>query len=162
MNQELKWAVALVFRHKGSEQMSESKFVLTASMDLNWFSPKDAQRLLDSALEHKLLNKLDGSLTPAFDAKELDIPMDFKPDTDILDMRRPAAVNADDPIMNLVAWIMDGSGLEKKDVIARANEKQERLNVEMEVALLMLANELELPLGDRVSTAEKRLRARSA
>src|SRR3989441_11397846 len=52
---ELRDAIALLFKRKGRDELSEREFVLSASMDLRWFPPRDAQRLLQLGLETKLL-----------------------------------------------------------------------------------------------------------
>ena len=43
---ELRDAIALLFKRKGRDELSEREFVLSASMDMHWFPPRDAQRLL--------------------------------------------------------------------------------------------------------------------
>ena len=39
---ELRDAIALLFKRKGRDELSEREFVLSASMDLRWFPPRDA------------------------------------------------------------------------------------------------------------------------
>src|SRR3989441_2850660 len=64
---ELRDAIALLFKRKGRDELSEREFVLSASMDLHWFPPRDAQRLLQIGLETKLLESQSGTIRPAFD-----------------------------------------------------------------------------------------------
>ena len=62
--EELRDAIALLFKRKGRDELSEREFVLSASMDLRWFPPRDAQRLLQIGLETKLLESRDGTIRP--------------------------------------------------------------------------------------------------
>ena len=64
---ELRDAIALLFKRKGRDELSEREFVLSASMDLRWFPPRDAQRLLQLGIESKLLESREGTIRPAFE-----------------------------------------------------------------------------------------------
>src|SRR2546426_1122253 len=71
---ELRDAIALLFKRKGRDELSEREFVLSASMDLRWFPPRDAQRLLQLGLETKLLESQSGTIRPAFDVSAVEVP----------------------------------------------------------------------------------------
>src|SRR6266436_4863855 len=76
---ELRDAIALLFKRKGRDELSEREFVLSASMDLRWFPPRDAQRLLQIGLETKLLESHEGTIRPGFDVSSVDVPRDSVP-----------------------------------------------------------------------------------
>ena len=79
--------VAVVFSRKGKESMSEKEFVLTLSKELRWFPPKDAQKLLDFAIEQNLIvRRKGGKITPDFvvsDAASM-VPEHFRPGKNLL------------------------------------------------------------------------------
>src|SRR3989442_10973414 len=59
--EELRDAIALLFKRKGRDELSEREFVLSASMDMHWFPPRDAQRLLQLGVETNLLESQVGA-----------------------------------------------------------------------------------------------------
>src|SRR2546428_6093964 len=71
--EELRDAIALLFKRKGRDELSEREFVLSASMDMHWFPPRDAQRLLQLGLETKLLESQGGAIRPAFDVAAVEV-----------------------------------------------------------------------------------------
>jgi len=78
MVKELTQAVTLLFRRTGMSPQPRKQLVMIASMELHWFSPSDAQRMLDKCIELKLLKETEGGLyIPTFDIKERDVPIDF-------------------------------------------------------------------------------------
>jgi hypothetical protein len=62
---ELKKCLSHIFIY-GSKRLSEKDFIFFISMELRWFSPKDAKRLLDIALENELLSLEDGKVKPKY------------------------------------------------------------------------------------------------
>ncbi len=129
--EELKRAVALLFKIKGKESLTEKEFVFSASMDMRWFSPKEAQRLLDLSREAELLSLEGGELTPTFDVKEVETPMDFTPTADVL------KVEVDEIFPRMVRAICKESERPRKEVVSTINGIQERMGVYAEVAALI-------------------------
>jgi len=109
-------------------------------MELRWFSPKDAKRLLDIALENELLSLEDGKLKPKFDYKEIDVPTDYRPSKNILVTSQP-----EKPEKNILSTIVDEiaahTSIEKKELFSMINKKRERMNVDIEVAALLVGME---------------------
>ncbi len=142
--EELRRAVALLFKRKGKDRLPEKEFVFSASMDLRWFSPKNAQKLLDNAVASGVLRREGGDVEPAFDVASIDVPMDFAPSDDVL--RPPARILARVPVES-----------EEVELIARVNAIQERMNVTLEVAALLMALERGGEVGDLLDEVESAL-----
>src|SRR3989442_6981761 len=134
---ELRDAIALLFKRKGRDELSEREFVLSASMDLRWFPPRDAQRLLQLGLETKLLESQGGAIRPAFDVNSVEVPRDYVPTSAILDVPTPAS---EDVFLRIVDAIAAKTRTDRKSVIASVNGGPEKLDVEVEVAALPAAN----------------------
>lgn len=132
--EELRRAVAILFRRKGKSSMTEKDFIMAASMDLRWFPPKDAQRLVQSALKAGLIRSEEGHLTPTFDTNLTEVPLDFRPS--------PQALKAEstkrDIFLEIVSRIASASGRPEREVVAEANATQEGLGVRVEVAALIV------------------------
>src|SRR5207249_10541064 len=91
--EELRNAIALLYKRKGRDSLTEREFVLSASMDLRRFPPRDAQRLLQVGLETKLLESRDGTIRPDLDASTVEAPPAYVPNPPNLAM--PTPVDAD-------------------------------------------------------------------
>ncbi len=149
----LKRTIALLFRRKGRNRMSEQEFVLSASMDLRWFPPRDAQRLLDLSLLKGLVTLEEGGVEPAFDLEAVEVPLHFVPTTDILQ-------DASDLFDRLLDEITRAASRPRKDLAARVNSIQRWLGVYVEVAALLAGEELTVDLTSFYPEVEAMMRER--
>ena len=152
--EELRDAIALLFKRKGRDELTEREFVLSASMDLRWFPPRDAQRLLQIGLDSKLLESRDGTIRPAFDVAAVEVPRDYTPTVAIL--ASPTPVD-EDLFFQIVDGIAAKTGADRKAVIRRVNEIQDRMDVEVEVAALIAARQSGVDVAPFLSAVKARL-----
>ena len=152
--EELRDAIALLFKRKGRDELSEREFVLSASMDMHWFPPRDAQRLLQLGLETKLLESQGGAIRPAFDVSAVEVPRDYIPTSAILDI--PTAVS-EDVFLRIVDAIVAKTKTDRKSVIASVNAVQEKLDVEVEVAALVAAHQAGVDVTPFLPAVKSRL-----
>jgi len=151
---ELRDAIALLFKRKGRDELSEREFVLSASMDLRWFPPRDAQRLLQLGLETKLLESQGGAIRPAFDVSAVEVPRDYIPTSAILDVPTPVS---EDVFLRIVDAIATKTQTDRKSVIASVNAVQEKLDVEVEVAALVAAHQIGVGVTPFLPAVKSRL-----
>ncbi len=123
-------AVAAPFRHRGSERIAESEFVVALSLDRDWFSPDQAKRLIDVATGRGLLRRDGDDLVPTFDPDGVEVPEGFTPDDELL--REPAPFEA--VLDSLVA-----AGHEKHEAVGAINGLQRDLGVTAEAAAVVYA-----------------------
>jgi len=112
---------------------------MAASMDLRWFNYTGAQRFLGAAVAAGLLASRDGVLRPAFDVTQVDVPLHYKPSVDLLTAVPPPG---EDLFQELLEAIVASGALDARAAIARVNEKEERQDVEIEVAALLVLAEV--------------------
>ena len=151
---ELRDAIALLFKRKGRDELSEREFVLSASMDLHWFPPRDAQRLLQLGLETKLLESQGGAIRPAFDVSSIEVPRDYVPTSAILDVPTPVS---EDVFLRIVDAIVATTRTDRKSVIASVNAVQAKLDVEVEVAALVAAHQVGVEVTPFLPAVKSRL-----
>jgi len=148
---ELETCLALLFRRKGKNILTEKELVFSASMDFRWFTPKEAQRLLELGIRRGLLVKTDGLVKPNFDYKRIDIPATYRP--------TQSAILDEPEDVSLFARILDAisaaSKLKKREIVARINKIQERLGVDIEIAALAMASEVGAKMEDLTVSAKK-------
>ena len=155
---ELKQTVAMIFSRKGRPSMTERDFILTASMDFRWFPPKDAQKLLEVALEAELVTRKDGDVIANFDPKSVEIPLDFSPGPEVL-RRRPQET---DLFTQILGRIAAGSEVEEKRLISKINSVQSSMDVTIEVAALIVGRELDVDLSSFHDAVKERLQSSSS
>lgn len=140
---DLQKSIALLFRRKGKEMLTEQEFVASASLDMRWFSPKDAQKLLDLSLTGGYLQRKNGSVYPTFDLSSVEVPLDFKPSREILEN---ASKRTTDLFSEVVERIVKAKAVPKREVVSRVNKKQELLGIDVEPAVLLVAYDYGVPI----------------
>ncbi len=150
---DLEQAIGILYKKKGKKEMSEKEFVFSASMDFRWFTPKEAQKLMDISLDSQLLESKKGALSPNFDTSNIKIPKGYKPKPDILKIATPPK----GIFLKIVDIVSKEKEIPRKEVIAMMNSQQEKMNVDIEVAALVVAERLGIDINKHISNVEKEL-----
>ena len=140
---ELRKSIAVLYKSKGREELTEKEFVFSASMDLRWFSPKEAQKLMEAGLSGGLLERRNGSLVPTFDYSGITVPIDYKPPKAALE---EGAKKNTDLFTEIVERIVRAKSVPKREVVSRVNKEQEMLGIDIEPAALLVASSYGLQL----------------
>jgi len=149
--EELRKAVAQIFRHAGKDSIDEKEFKLAASMGLGWFSPAEALQLLKTAKEGGLVEKKGRKLVATFDISKEEVPLDFKPTKKALELpETPLFIKVVDAIVKV-------TGQDRPQVVARINKKQTDLKVDVRVVALMVARESDVDVTPFLDEAEEYL-----
>jgi hypothetical protein len=135
---DLERSIALLFRRKGKDFLTEKEFVFSASMDLRWFSPKDAQKLLDIGISGGYLQKKNGNIVPTFDTTVIEVPLDYKPSREIFEQ---LPKKNQDFFSEVVEKIVRTKSVPKREVVSKVNRKQELLGIDVEPAALLVASD---------------------
>lgn len=153
--EELMSCLALVFKRKGKSVLSEKEFVFSVSMDYRWFTPKEAQRLLEVGLKSGLITRIDGLIKPTFDYKKVEIPINFKPSKKVLEEAKEEP-SLFPRILNRITT----AGIPRREAVARINRIQERLGVDVEVAALAYAKEVGINIDELIDEVWKEVAER--
>ncbi|MEF8812571.1 MAG: DUF2240 family protein [Halovenus sp.] len=135
----LRRAVAAPFRQRGVERMTESEFVVALSLDRDWFSPDQAQRLVTVAAGEGLVGRDEDLLSPTFDPAAVDIPDGFKPDEGILQERTT---------FERVLDAITEAGVDKQTAVGNINRLQSDLELTVEAAALLYAHRQNIDVAD--------------
>ena len=135
--EELRRALAALYRMKGRPSFTEKELVFLASMDLRWFSPKEAQRMMEAGLRTGLLTQAGSNVSIAFDPQGVDLPVNFKPDP----TRFPKEETAPDFLAEVLKLVLAHTKKDKRTVMARVNELRGDLLCDIEAAALVVALE---------------------
>src|SRR6266571_4723307 len=130
MGEEPETALAALFQMRGRDTITESDFVFDASMKLRWFTPKEAQRLLQIGIDRGLLRASAQDVRATFDVGGIAVPVNYRPGPEVLAVpARPA-----DLFARLLLRLQGATGEGPQPIVARINRAQERLGVDAEVA----------------------------
>ncbi len=151
--EKLKEVIAFLYNRSGKEEMTAQELRLAMSMDLRWFSPKEAEEIVDTFQNKRLLvRKGGGALRPAFNYRKLTLERDFRPSKEEL-----LGGGDDEPLfVRMVGHITDRADEEKRNVIAMVNRRAGELGIEVEAAAMLVGDELGVdmsPLADEALEA---------
>ena len=149
--QEIEVALAQLFRKKGKGSLTEKEFVFAASLDLRWFTPKDAQKFLDISTESELLMMDGDRLKPTFDYKSVEVPKGYAPTVELLQ----ASVKPKGIFLKVVDQISTEKEIPSKDVISLVNQTQDRMNIDVEVAALIVARQYGVDVSEYIDKVEE-------
>ncbi|UCH87892.1 MAG: DUF2240 family protein [Thermoplasmata archaeon] len=151
-SEDLKNSIALLYKKKGKDVLEQKDLELMITMDFRWFTPKEANTLIELALNSKLILKVKNGLKINFDWQNREIPLGFKPTSAIFD---------EDIHQSCFATIVDAieqiDKIPRKDIVAEINQKQETLNVAIEIAALLVGAEHGLDITSFYDSVEKDL-----
>ncbi|MFB6091802.1 MAG: DUF2240 family protein [Haloquadratum sp.] len=145
----LEVTVAVPFKQDGTERLGEGQFVVALSLDRDWFSPDQAQRLIDVAAGRGLLAREGDDVVAQFDPADVDVPEEYEPDQSLL--REQSAFER-------ILDALVAAGHDKQDAVAAVNEKQRRLGVSVEAAAALYARQHDIDVADAARKAKESLR----
>ncbi|WP_137284842.1 DUF2240 family protein [Halorussus salinisoli] len=146
----LRSAVAAPFQQKGRESMPESEFVVALSLDRDWFSPDQAERLIDVAAGQGLLAQRDGEVVAEFELSDVEVPDEFVPDESILQEQ-----STFEKLLDKVV----AAGTDKQTAVAEINELQSHLGVTIEAAAVVYARRRGVDASSEAAEARAELKA---
>ncbi len=153
---ELETCIAVLFKRLGKNIITKKEFVFSASIDFRWFSPGEAEALLNIALGKGLLTATEDYVKPAFNIAEVEAPLSFKPTKDVLvGKKEEASIFA-----QILKTTAETSKLGRRDLVARINKLQERFGVDIEVAALMVARDLNVDIAPYIDPVMKEVLGR--
>lgn len=155
-SEELKRTIAFIFQREGTDSMDKDDFIYGVAGDLDWFTSEESRRLLENAREEGLISSDGQEVRMTLDSDQVDIPLGFKPSKKVLKKKKKTTFE------KLLADIRRKTGMSKREIMSKANKKQQEMNVETEVAMLLLAREMDIELpdkGDYIAEIEGKLLA---
>ncbi len=114
------------------------------SADLDWFSSKEARKLVEIAQDEGIIKKEDGELEVLFDYKDVSISMGFRPSKDIFTTKKEKPL-----FQQMLEEIVTSNNMDKAELMSSVNEKQDKLNVGIETALIALTEERGMKFPNR-------------
>ena len=130
----LQQMISSLYKRKGKDVVSARDLELLASMELRWFDPNDARKILERAISLGLLQDSGDGLKTTFDHTSVELPLGFRPPKNLLDTLEDESESI---FMQLVNQISMTTSQKPEDIIADINQKQ--ANTEGYLTLEVLA-----------------------
>jgi len=155
LDSEEEIVIAFIFKRSGKSKLKESEIYLPLSLELGWFSTKEARQFIEYAIKQKLLIEKEGLLTPSFDVEKIDIAVGFSPSKSTFTVKEKG--EEDDVFQRIVNRIIEKTNYTHEEIIQNINRIQEEKNIIPEVAALLLAKEFNVNVEDSLDAVEKRI-----
>ncbi len=147
-------AIKFIYQRSGKDVMSREEIVLSLSADQKWLSPDQARHFLENCIGRGLIRQSSEGLSLSEEVMDIDMPkLAFIPDEEQI----KGWAKKRDLFQSTVDMIVSRTGMEKKEVIADANRMKGRLNVDIKVALLIVAMKCGLDVSGLVDEIEQDL-----
>jgi len=148
--------IKFVFDRKGKDVMTREEIVLSLSADQSWLSPEEAKGFVRNSIGSGLIRQSGEGFAPTQEVLEASLPMAFNPDAD----RMRGWAKKRDLFQETLDSVVRSTGLEKKKIISEANRIKARLNIDVKVALLMVAMKHGVDVSEMAEEVERDLVAR--
>lgn len=129
--------------------MDKDDFIYGPAAELDWFSSKEARRLLSIAEDEGLIRSEGDQVELTFDYHKVNVPLGFEPSEDIFEKKKQSLFSS------LLNDVVNTSNLTREKIMSKVNKKQDKLNIEIEAALLLVARELKLEIPDEEEIIEE-------
>jgi len=157
MGNDAEITLAFIFKRSGKQKLKLNELYLPMSMELNWFSPQEAKKFVNQAIEHNLLEEKDGMVSPNFDIEKTKIPVGFRPNQTSFDAKEQNVIKDEkNLVFEMVERISKKSDLDEKKVLDKIKEASQEKNIALEVSALLIAKDYDLVLDafyDRIEEA---------
>jgi len=152
---EMRRVIAFVFRRAGVEEMKKSEFYLDLSMHLRWCTVDEAKGFLSNAVNMGLLEEKNGYVKPVFSLDDVEIPLDFKPSSDVFVFKKDEVEQRD--IDFLLSQLLETGDSEQ--VFSEIERIMEEKQVIREVAVLFFAHKKGFDVSEYVEDVFRLVRS---
>ena len=156
MNSESQIIISFLFKRSGKDELKESEIYLPLSLELGWFSAREAREFVTYALEQKLLVKKDGLLIPSFDVEKIIVPVDFYPSKKSFSVEKTKLKKEEQNVIDVVVQqLVEKTGKEPKEIFEKIKEVETEKSITSDVALLFIAKKFNIDVSGYFDHVEK-------
>ena len=142
---QTKIIISFLFKRSGKEELTTSELYLPLSMDLKWFSPKEAKGFINSALLQNFLIKKGARIKPNFDYKKIAVPVGFYPSKQTIEEEKDK-VNEErqDVVKLIICQIVEKTEQDEQSVFEEIKEVANERNISLAVAALLVSKKYDI------------------
>jgi hypothetical protein len=155
---ENKIIIAFIFKRSGKNKLPESEFYLPLSIELGWFSNKEAHEFINNSIKLNLLNREGKLLIPNFDIDSIDIPIGFTPSNKTYIKNKIDTLKNEKNILGMIiASIKETIKKDEEEIFEDIKKIAIDKNIMIEVAALFLARNENIDLKDLLTHVEEKI-----
>ena len=145
MNSEIKIIISFLFKRSGKEELTDSDLYLPLSMDLKWFSPKEAKDFVNSALMQKFLIEKGDRIKPNFEYKKIEVPVGFYPSKQTFEEKKDNVKEEGQDVVKLIIdQIIEKTEQDWQNVFEEIKEEAGKRKISLEVAALLVSRKYDI------------------
>jgi hypothetical protein len=145
MNSEIKIIISFLFKRSGKEELTASELYLPLSMDLKWFSPKEAKDFVNSALLQNFLIKKGDQIKPNFDYKKIAVPVGFYPSKQTFKEEKDKVKEENQDVVKLIiGQIIEKTEQNEQSVFEEIKKAANKRTISLEVAALLVSKKYDI------------------
>jgi hypothetical protein len=156
MEYEEKVIIAFLFKRSGKTALKDTELYLPLSMELKWFSTKEAQEFIKYSLKKELLIKKEGLFHPTFPVEKTSIPVGFTP-TKKLFVEKIHEEKKENIFEDIVAHISTQTNRNYQNILKEITSEETEKKILPEVAVLYLARKYNVNMIDWYDAIEQKL-----
>ena len=153
---DLRTALAMIFKRKGKDHLAPREIIMSASMDHHWFDPESAKKFVALAEELRLIRLDGGEYTPNFNYRAVEPTLDFSPGKEMLEKHYPK----ENIFPRLLSEVTAKYDISRQEFMKRVNRKKEKIGSDVEVAALLVLSEMRVDYTPYIEEVEKELNER--
>jgi hypothetical protein len=158
MSSEAQNIIAFVFKRSGKKEMSYSDFYLTLSVDLKWFTPKDAKAFTNQIVKQKLLKKKEENVKPAFEINKIEVPLGFYPSKQILEQKESnSKIKEKDIFTDIVNEIISKTGKKEEEILEKIKSTEKEKNITKEIAAILVGKDFGISSNNYFDEVEEKI-----
>ncbi len=138
--------VAFLFQRSGKERLREKEIYMSLSYELRWLTPEKAKIFLHKCVENGLLKMEGEEYNPNFDYKNIQIPLGFTVDENIVE---------EEDIFSSILKEMERGEMERETLFKEIETLQKKMNILPEVAALILAKRHGIDISPFIEKVKK-------
>ena len=157
MPSETEIIIAFIFKRSGKTEIEFTEFYLTLSMDLKWFTPKQAKDFINTALKQNLLSKKDEMITANFDINKISVPIGFYPSkkATTVEKKQKKTIVEDDVLTEIIKKIIEKTKISENKIVEMINNIEKEKNITPETAALLVGKEHDVSLEEFYEKTEE-------
>jgi hypothetical protein len=148
----LKTVISAPFKSMRKEQLKKGEIIYFLTIDKRWMNSDQAGKLIRMAADDGLLRESGGLISPTYNVSEVDIPLGYKPSSEIFVKDNPAEL--------LIEDIAQKREVEASEVVAEINsliKKGFDGNLGFEAAAVIIARKYDVFFEDKLPELSKSL-----
>ena len=158
--------MAAVFLNKGRDVLTAKEFVMYISLDLRWMPVKDAYSLITALSEKNMMEVAGEYVKPSIDLSDVNVPVAYRPSANLISALGSQKKNGknippetEGSFPKLIGTAVK-NGAEKGKFVSECNKISKSLNVDMEVAALLVLREMKIDINPYVKEVSEEILSR--